>query len=608
VAEESKSQRRRRIIDAERWKKLETVFDEALAKEPEDRTKFLSEQCDGDEELQAEVQSLLDADINADGGFGTGAVDLYMKVMEQTLIDDTEPLIDSNIVTGMELDGRWKILESLDSGGMGDVYKAHDLRFPGRTVVVKILRKEHQGNPWKVKKFDVEGLIEGKIQHENVVTVFDRGTLPSGEQYLVMEFLSGRTLDQLIKDYKVGDRQIELPLIAEIMKQLGAGVAAIHETRSIHRDLKPLNIMVRQTSNRVNLKIIDFGIVRVLDRSTVVGQIVGSLFYMSPEQVKGEDAEFTSDIYSMAVIAYELITGRRPFDPQNHQHLHKLQVAGVKVKPSDLRHGVSPEADRLILNALSYKARRRPAVAQQFAEDLAHALSNAPESRRWRIAKLGRLILTVLAITILAVALWGLFAFLKRERPASAPLAEASTNVGSERALTYSLSIVRKRDGKTIAATGRETFDTGDEFRFSFTPAEAGALYVFNEGTSGNWNVLFPTRKNHQGNPQLAGLEKIETDGYEFTDEKGSVKGKERIWIVWASSSVQLLDEAVQQALGNELRITDPSQKEALDRFLTENSQAQPSVTSNGDSSQITLKWKNKLSVYRFDLEHMDWK
>ncbi len=605
---ESSSQRPRRIIDAERWKKLETVFDEALAKEPEDRTTFLSQQCAGDEELQEEVQSLLDADKNADGGFGTGAVDLYMKVMEQTLIDDTEPLIDSDIVTGMVLDGRWTILESLDSGGMGDVYKAHDLRFPGRTVVVKILRKEHQGNPWKVKKFDVEGLIEGQIQHENVVTVFDRGTLPSGEQYLVMEFISGRTLDQLIKDYKVSDKQIELPLIAEIMKQLGAGVAAIHEMRCVHRDLKPLNIMIRRTSNRVGIKIIDFGIVRVLDRSTVVGQIVGSLFYMSPEQVEGEDARFTSDIYSMAVIAYELITGHRPFDPQNRQHLHKLQAAGVKVKPSDLRHGVPPEADRLILKALSYKTSRRPAAAQQFAEDLANALSNAPESRRWHTAKMGRLILAVLAIIILTVALWGLFAFLKHERPASAPLVEASTNAGSERALTYSLRIVRKRDGKTIAATGRETFDTGNEFRFSFTPAEAGALYVFNQGTSGNWNVLFPTRKNHQGNPQLAGFERIETDGYEFTDEKGSEKGKERIWIVWASSPVQLLDEALKQALKNELQITDASQKEALNRFLTENSQTQPSVSANGDNSQVTLKWKNKLSVYKFDLEHMDWK
>ncbi len=184
----------------------------------------------------------------------------------------------------------------------------------------------------------------------------------------------------------------------------------------------------------------------------------------------------------------------------------------------------------------------------------------------------------------------------------------AAATTDKERALTYSLNIVRKKDGKTVFATGRETFDTGDEFRFRFVPGDAGALYVINEGTSGHWNVLFPTPKNHQTNPELAALEKIVTENYQFTHEKGAENGKETIWIIWTHDPIQFLDEAVKQSVGNELQITSPDQKEALTRFLTENSKLQPSITSNGDNSQVTLKWKNRVSVYRFELNHMDWK
>jgi serine/threonine protein kinase len=604
------------LMSPERWNKLETVFDAALAVGPAEQQGFLKEACSGDRELQREVESLLAADLPPDNLLSNGAFELYMKVMaEETLKDESGHALEAEIRAGMILDDHWEILGRIDAGGMGEVYKARDRKFPSRLVVVKVLKKESQENPWKVKKFGHEGHSQSRIQHPNVATVFDRGELQSGEQYLVMEFIDGSTLRQMLKVHRETDDQIELSLVAEIMKQVGRGVAAIHQAGLVHRDLKPENIMIQISGDELVVKIIDFGIVRVLDTSTAWGQVVGTPFYMSPEQLRGEDATFTSDVYAVGVIAYELLTGRRPFELRSSSNLLgaamqlvELQKKGVKLKPSHLRVDLPEEAERVIMKALSFEPSKRPHRVRDLGDDLARALLEAQPVAKWWRSVRARLAAAVLLALVLGVGLWVVRLSVRPNNSNLVLKAVTPSDSRQERALTYWLTIVRKSDGKETLATGRETFDTGDEFRINFAASQAGALYVFNEGTSGNWHLLFPTNKNHQGNPQLTALERIGTEGYQFTNRTGSEKGTERIWIVWAPAAVPLLDDVIKQAFKNELTISDSTQQSALRDFVTKYQSPNPDVNYDKERSQVTLKGRSDSLVYLLELENKDWK
>lgn len=577
------------------------MFDAALACGPGKRQEFVNRTCAGDEWLKQEVASLLAADGLREDLFDTNAAELYMKIIaEETLKDDLSLVgySGNEISSGMIIDQHWEILERLDAGGMGEVFKARDLKFDRRVVVVKVLRKESQTNPWKLKKFGHEGDAQSRIKHENVATVFDRGALPGGEPYLVMELVNGVTLRQVMKDHKQSDQSIDFSLVAEIMKQLGSGLRAIHEAGLIHRDLKPENIMIEVRGHDVRVKIIDFGIVRVLDTTTVAGQAVGTPLYMSPEQLRAEDAGFASDTYAVAAIAYELLTGRRPFETQNAANLLELQKRGVKLRPRQLREDLPQVADNLIIKGLSYETGKRPA---DFTKELARALIVSPTVRPHRFSKL-QLVAAALIFVVAGAALWGWWRW---RQPTPAPPQEAPR---AERALTYALNILRQRDGKKIRATSRETFDTGDEFSFAFTPTEAGALYVFNEGTGGNWHLLFPTNKLHNGNSRLKPFEPIETDGNVFTNRSGAEKGTERVWIVWAAAVVPELEQVVATGLNSGLTISNPTQQSVLRDFMAKHHSPPPTRNIDKERSQFTIKGRTDVLVDMLELEHEDWK
>jgi serine/threonine protein kinase len=599
------------LMSPERWNRLETVFDAALAVRQGAREQFLNQACEGDARLRREVESLLSADSVSNDLLQDGAAELCMKVMAETLKDDSDQQRPSQdgISPGLVLKGRWEILAAMEEGGMGQVYKARDLTLD-RLAVVKVLKKDSQRNPWIVKKFGDEAKAQSRIEHENVAILFDKGSMSSGEQYLVMEFIKGKTLRQLMNDHKLNGDQIDLSLIADIMRQAGRGVAAIHEAGLVHRDLKPENIMIQKKGDDLKVKIIDFGIVRVLDKSTVVGQLVGTVFYMAPEQLRGEDAKTTgSDVYALAVIAYELLTGRRPFEIGNAsstqaavRYLLDLQAKGMKLKPTELRDGLLPETNRLIMKGLSLDAKKRPS-ARQFTEELARLLNlvppprPAPSLRGWLVAA-GIVLAVVLGFTA-----WGLSGK-SNQSAGSGP--SSIVDLSSERKLTYWLTILRKRDGKTIRVSGREAYDTGDEFKLHFIPSETGALYVFNEGTSKNWHVLFPTPENNNGDSRLAPLKEFVTRENVFTHPKETEKGTERIWIVWAAQPIQSLDDIVRKSFSNELRVTDSSQLSTLSAFLKD-------VTTNPEvsypkESEVALKSKSEILVYSLGLEHLDWK
>lgn len=377
----------KKTLSPERWQRLEELYRKALPLPPHERRVFLAQACADDEDLRREAESLLEADDAKDDFLQSGAFPLVMNVLAgENKMNSQDPTLgfETKFAKDRTIDGRYVILEGLDAGGMGEVFKARDLKFPDRLIVIKVLKKESKSHPWTFKKFRDEGMAQSRVQHPNVAMVFDKGELPTGDPYLVVEFINGQNLEQVIAEHKGEDHQLDFHYVAEIMRQICSGVAAIHRANLIHRDLKPKNIMILETSETdelpVRVKIIDFGIVRDLDKDSVVGQSVGTLPYMSPEQVIGEEVTKASDIYSLGVIAYRMLTNNLPFNARTYAQLYALQREEVRVKPSGLCPNLSPDAERVILKALSFDAGQRYQSAKEFCDELVKALKEKPPS------------------------------------------------------------------------------------------------------------------------------------------------------------------------------------------------------------------------------------
>jgi hypothetical protein len=207
------------------------------------------------------------------------------------------------------------------------------------------------------------------------------------------------------------------------------------------------------------------------------------------------------------------------------------------------------------------------------------------------------------AVVLIAVLGWGWGLRLGLRRLFEKPDVLRPQPLGPERTLTYRLTIKRQSDGQEIPATGLEMFATGYRFRFKATPEEAGALYLINEGpnTNGNggWHTLFPTPANNQGDARLAARQPIETREYEFT----GANGMERIWIVWATQPVPLLDEIIKQSINTDLTIRNPSE---LRKFLEAHRTPEPKVVIDKEQSLVTLKGSSAVYVYLLELRHTE--
>lgn len=279
---------------------------------------------------------------------------------------------------GLTLKDRYRIDRLLGQGGIGAVYIAADTQLHERQVVIKVLLAESEAsmhNPWFRQKFEqeVEALV--RIDHPGVVGVIDAGATPDGKPFFVMQYVEGTNLRAVI-----ADAPLPFARVAEIIRQLGAALSAIHDKGIVHRDLKPENIMVQRLDDREALvKIIDFGIATVKDsRIAASGEktkVVGALPYMAPEQLRGTP-EPASDIWALGVITYELLTGRLPFYAETILHLYDLQRVGVGARPQSLRPEIPAAAEAAILKALSFDAAERFVRARDFADTLSYALTS----------------------------------------------------------------------------------------------------------------------------------------------------------------------------------------------------------------------------------------
>jgi eukaryotic-like serine/threonine-protein kinase len=273
-----------------------------------------------------------------------------MAVTGDTLIDSV-------------FDGRYRIIRKLGAGGMANVYLAEDQEL-GRRVAIKILDGRHAADNSFIERFRREAKNAAGLSHPNIVSIYDRGEA-EGTYYIAMEYLSGRSLKELI----VSRGPTPIRIAIDYTRQMLAALGFAHRNGIVHRDIKPHNVVVDGDGR---LKVTDFGIARSgASQMTEVGSIIGTAQYLSPEQARGAPVDQRSDVYSVGIVLYEMLTGKVPFTGDTPLEIAMKHLSEVPVPPSEVREDVPDDVDLVVLRALAKDPEGRYQTAQEMDADLA---------------------------------------------------------------------------------------------------------------------------------------------------------------------------------------------------------------------------------------------
>ncbi|HSE33260.1 MAG TPA: protein kinase [Pyrinomonadaceae bacterium] len=283
--------------------------------------------------------------------------------------------IPADPLIGKTLNEKYRIEERLGIGGMGTVYRARHMLID-RLVAIKVLNQRFVEDDAARFRFQREAKAAGRLQHLNAVAVTDFGETPEGYVYIVMELLEGRTLREIIAK----EAPLETARAVSIMLQTSAAVAAAHEAGVIHRDLKPANIFVTQRSDvPAVVKVLDFGIAKLATETlddddpknlTQVGAMIGTPRYMSPEQCNGLTLTPASDVYSLGVIFFEMLTSSVPFSGSSPLAIALKHSSDLPRPPREIVAAIPAELDHLVLRTLEKRPEDRPANASEFRTEL----------------------------------------------------------------------------------------------------------------------------------------------------------------------------------------------------------------------------------------------
>lgn len=266
--------------------------------------------------------------------------------------------------SGMIIQNRYEIIEEVGSGGMSIVYRAkcHVLN---RFVAIKVLKPEFSDDRSFVNKFRIEAQSAAGLSHPNIVNVFDVGE-ENGFYYIVMELVEGITL----KEYIQQNGRLPYPTALDFITQVTAGIEVAHENHTIHRDIKPQNIIV---SRNGTLKVTDFGIAKAATSNTVASSAMGSVHYISPEQARGGYSDERSDIYSLGITFYEMLTGRVPFEGENNVTVALMHIQSELIPPREYYPDIPIALEKIVLKATQKKPERRYLTANAMLTDLKKA-------------------------------------------------------------------------------------------------------------------------------------------------------------------------------------------------------------------------------------------
>ncbi|MDX6529217.1 MAG: eukaryotic-like serine/threonine-protein kinase [Blastocatellia bacterium] len=639
------------------WDRIQEVYYLALPLSATERIDFVARECGFDPLLIREICSLLQADESDSQFLEAPVFELGLRVINSDTRTPSPEVADpADELVGSTIDGRYVVVSCLAVGGMARVYVARDLRLHQRRVVVKVLLDESLRNEWVVQKFQQEREALARVDHPGVVNILDAGELPDKKPYLVMQYVEGMSLREMIAAKPEG---IEFPRAASIIRGIGAALSAVHEKKIYHRDLKPENIMLQRLGPaEEHVKILDFGIARVKESligpSTPKGaSTMGTVAYMSPEQLRGDRVAAAGDLYSFAIIAFEMLTGRRPFLADTPAHLAEMQRQGVRAKPADLRPRLPEEADAIILNGLAFDAKARSLSVSEFGDRLSRALLAGGEGGSEQDAGSGRsleaaatpglataldsfdssrasistaqtqetslisdgksrprrwLVYAVAAALIIG-AMTGAYWLISRNNGLfGEPANSRSGSSSPHRTLTYSLTVQEMRNGlpyqDPFESSGQEIFENGYKFRLNVSSRQAGYLYVFNEGPpekdQTSFTIIYPTPATNEGS-RLEQNQKMQTNWNTFSGEKGT----ERFWIIWSATEVTPIEIARHDAFKNkEGAITDAEIARSLRAFLAEHSVPEPETTKDTAKQRTSLRASGDLLVKLLELEH----
>jgi serine/threonine-protein kinase len=372
-------------MNSDGWQQIEILFHTARELDENERNAYLAQMCREDELLRSEVESLLSFEDKSDF-MELPAFDFGMQVLH---INSPDPLVGKTI-------GVFQVLEKLGSGGMGEVYLAKDTRL-NRKVALKFLSEAFINDKWAKRQLVKEAQAAARLDHHNICAV--HGIEESEEHsFIVMQYVEGETLSRVIQKSALKANQI-LPLI----QQIAGGLALAHAHGIIHRDIKPGNIMITAEGQA---KVLDFGLAKTVQPQLSAGKadeqlsqlshnglIIGTVAYMSPEQLRAEKLDYRSDIFSLGAVFYELVSGRHPFAETSDAETISAILKNHPAPITNLKSELPPRINRIILKCLAKdKEQRYQSISELLLDLQENKLQRVSYIKQYRVALLALLL------------------------------------------------------------------------------------------------------------------------------------------------------------------------------------------------------------------------
>ena len=394
------------MITPERWQQIEELFHAALQSEPQEHAAFLEKACAGDGELRKQVGALLDS-LEEAGDFieGSPLAGAVSSVIKESLEETAQKAATARSLIGHRI-GHYEIQSLLGAGGMGEVYLAHDVMLD-RRIALKILPARFTEDDKQIKRFEREARAASALNHPNIITIHEIGQ-DAGRHFIAIEYIAGQTLRSRLSDGRINPGES-----LKIASQIASALAAAHSAGIIHRDIKPENVMLRPDGL---VKLLDFGLAKPVQPEKPPGKLplsqginlqtdperlMGTLAYLSPEQVRGEKVDYRTDVFSLGVVIYEMLGGTRPFEGADATAVCQ---AILHDEPGNLEPVAGTALSRIVMRALMKDRDRRYQSAEALHADLLQfeQRSQSAQSLRWR----NRFAMAAAIVLVAALGFW----------------------------------------------------------------------------------------------------------------------------------------------------------------------------------------------------------